>query len=45
MPDYIENCAKEIHGAMDDDPGNADSVIEPLVAVDGDAVDNRDEAR
>ena len=45
MPDHVENCAEEIHDTMDDDPGIADSVIEPLVGVDGDAVDNRDEAR
>ena len=41
-PDRVENCADDIHGAVDDDPGDANPVLEPLVAIDGDAVDNRD---
>lgn len=41
---HINTYAKEIHGAVYDDPGNADSVLEPLIAVDGDTVDNRNEA-
>lgn len=41
---HVESCAEDIHGTVDNDPGNADSVLEPLVAVDGDAVNNRDEA-
>lgn len=44
VADHVESCAEDIHGAVDNDPGNADSILEPLVAVDGDAVNNRDEA-
>lgn len=44
MADHVESCADDIHGTVDNDPGNADPVLEPLVAVDGDAVNNRDEA-
>lgn len=44
MADHVESCAEDIHGTVNDDPRNADSVFEPLVAIDGDAVNNRDEA-
>lgn len=43
-PDRVESCAEDIHGAVDDDTGDAHPVLEPLVAVDSNAVDNRDEA-
>lgn len=45
MADHVESCAEDVHGTVANDPGNANSVLEPLVAVDGDAVNNRDEAR
>lgn len=40
----IEDCAKDVHCALGDDPGDAHPVLQALVAVDGDAVDDGDDA-